>query len=244
MVGPAGQAGMHSEVEARKQAAARRALEFVDQGMVVGLGSGSTAELFVAGLGERIRAGLRVRAVPTSERCAELARQYGVPLASLDEHPRIAVTIDGADEIDPATLAVIKGRGGALLREKLVAVATEHEIVIADDSKLVRSLGERQPVPVAVVPFGWAQTARRLQDLGCTPTLRPAPAGQGPYVTDDGHYILDCRFGPISDPARLASEIKSIVGVVEHGLFIGLVHRVVIAGPEGVSVLEPGEGGR
>ena len=222
--------------DARKRAAASRALEEVRDGMVVGLGSGSTAELFVAALGERVSQGLQVRGVPTSERVVTLARAVGVPLTSLEEHPRLALTVDGADEVEPRTLAVIKGRGGALLREKLVAMATDREIIVADDSKLVRTLGERQPVPVAVVPFGWQATARRIERLGCRAELRCADGG--PRVTDDGLFVLDCTFGPIPEPHRLAHEIKALVGVVEHGLFVGLVDRVLAAGEDGITVLD------
>ena len=228
--------------DARKRTAASRALEEVRDGMVVGLGSGSTAELFVTELGERVSQGLQVRGVPTSARVATLARAVGLPLASLEEHPRLALTVDGADEVEPSSLAVIKGRGGALLREKLVAMATDREIIVADDSKLVRTLGERQPVPVAVIPFGWQATARRLERLGCRAELRRAD--DGPRVTDDGLFILDCSFGTIPEPHRLAHEIKALVGVVDHGLFIGLVDRVLVAGEDGVTVLDASDAGR
>ncbi len=229
---------MVADLELRKRAAAEHALEYVRDGTVLGLGSGSTAEIFLAGLAERVRQGLGVVAVPTSERTAALARAAGIPLSSLDQEPRLAVTVDGADEIDPATLALIKGRGGALLREKLVAAASDQEIIVADDSKLVSRLGERRPVPVEVVRFGWQQTARRLERLGCSVNLRIGDDTPTPFVSDEGHLLLDCAFGPIPDPAKLASEIKSIVGVVEHGLFIGLTHRVVIGCADWVQVLE------
>lgn len=227
-----------SDAEDYKRVAARQALEYVHDGAVLGLGSGSTAELFLAALGERVRGGLRVLGVPTSNRAAKLAETYGIPLTTLDEHPRVAVTVDGADEVDPRTFGLIKGRGGALVREKLVAIVTGREVIIADESKLVQTLGERQAVPVAVVPFGWQGTAGRLSRLGATVALRHRGSSPAPFVTDDGHYVLDCRFGPIRDPHRLASEIKSVVGVVEHGLFLGLAERVVVAGSEGVRVLE------
>jgi ribose 5-phosphate isomerase A len=239
---------MDADVQARKRAAAEHALAYVRDGMVLGLGSGSTAELFVAALGARVRGearggargGLRVVGVPTSERAAQLARDAGVPLATLEERPRVDLTVDGADEIDPRTFDLIKGRGGALVREKLVAVASGREIIVADDGKLVRALGERQPVPVAVVPFGWSGTAARLEELGCSVRLRRGADGT-PSLTDDGHYILDCRFGPIGEPARLADRIKSVPGVVEHGLFIGRADLVVLGTGAGVKVLEPEE---
>jgi ribose 5-phosphate isomerase A len=229
-----------AEATAHKQAAARRAIEYVRDGMVLGLGSGSTAELFLAELGARVRDGLDVVGVPTSERSAELARAYGVALTTLERHPRVDLTVDGADEIDPRTFGLIKGHGGALLREKIVAVASDQEVIIADESKLVGALGERQPVPVAVVPFGWSVTLARLERLGCSASLRRNAVG-APFVTDDGHYIVDCRFGPIREPHRLAGEIESVVGAVEHGLFLGLAARVVIGGAAGVRILEAEE---
>jgi ribose 5-phosphate isomerase A len=230
-----------ADVGALKRLAAQRAAEYVRDGMVVGLGSGSTAELFVDELGERVRRGLRVVGVPTSGRAAARARAAGVPLTTLDEQPRISLTVDGADEIEPETLALIKGRGGALVREKMVAAVSEREIIIADDSKLVRTLGERQPVPVAVLPFGWQATAARLARLGCSPTLRRRPGESTPFETDDGLYVLDCPFGPIARPGHLAAEIKAQLGVVEHGLFVGLAHGALVAGSDGVRVF--GEAG-
>jgi ribose 5-phosphate isomerase A len=223
-----------TDTDELKRAAARRALEDVRDGMVLGLGSGTTAEIFLAELADRVRRGLRVTCVPTSTRVRTLADQLGVRVASLNEHAHLDLTVDGADEIDLRTFNLIKGRGGALLREKLVATASDREIIVADESKLVTTLGERQPVPVEVVRFGWRRTADALERLGCTAALRDVEGG--PFTTDENHYILDCRFPPIGDPARLAREIKAIVGVVEHGLFIGLAHAVVIAGWRGVQV--------
>jgi ribose 5-phosphate isomerase A len=219
-----------------KRAAALRALEFVRDGMVLGLGSGSTAEVWLEQLGRRVQAGLKIVGVPTSRKTEALARRLGVPLASLEDFERLDVTVDGADEIDPRTLDVIKGRGGSLLREKLVAIATEQEIIIAEGSKLVSRLGERQAVPVEVVRFGWRQTASALEQLGCEPELRLSE--ESPVVSDEGHYILDCRFPPIAEPQPLAREIKALTGVVEHGLFLGLAHRLIIADESGVKVLE------
>jgi len=220
-----------------KLAAARQALDLVQDGMLLGLGSGSTAELFVQALGQRVAAGLRVAGVATSDRVAELARQHGVPLIESDDLPRLALTVDGADEIEPGTLGLVKGRGGALLREKLVASASDRLCIIADDSKLVGTLGEKVPVPVAIVPFGWQRTVERIARLGGTPVLRQA--GPGPYVSDDGLYIADCRFGPIAEPARLGEALKELTGVVEHGLFLGLAWRALVASPTGVMTLEP-----
>ena len=221
-----------SEADRLKRAAALGALDLLRDGMVLGLGSGSTAEIAVAELGRRVRAGLRVVGVPTSRKVAALAERVGVPLTCLDERARLDLTIDGADEIDLHTFNLIKGRGGSLLREKLVAVATDLEIIVADDSKLVTTLGEGRPLPVEVVRFGWRQTGRTIEHLGCRAELREVEGS--PFISDEGHYILDCHFGPIAEPESLAREIKAIVGVVEHGLFIGLANRLIIASPAGV----------
>ncbi len=221
-----------------KRAAARQALDLVEDGMLLGLGSGSTAELFVELLGERVAAGLHVTGVPTSRRVADLAHEHHIPLVADDDLPRLDLTVDGADEIEPRTLGLVKGRGGALLREKLVATASDRLCIIADDSKLVGSLGEKVPVPVAIVPFGWQRTADRIARLGGEPILRRA--GTDPLVSDDGLYIVDCRFGPIAEPGRLSEALKSLLGVVDHGLFLGLAWRAIVAGASGVTVLEPG----
>jgi ribose 5-phosphate isomerase A len=221
-----------------KRAAAQQALDLVEDGMLLGVGSGSTAELFVELLGERVAAGLHVTGVATSKRVAELARQHGIPLLPEDDLPRLDLAVDGADEIEPRTLGLIKGRGGALLREKLVATASDRLCIIADDSKLVERLGEKVPVPVAIVPFAWQRTADRIARLGGQPTLRQA--GDGAFVSDDGLYILDCRFGPISEPGRLNDALKGLLGVVDHGIFLGLAWRALVAGPSGVAILEPG----
>ncbi len=231
---------MDEQTELKRQAALR-ALDYVRDGMVLGLGSGSTADQFLAVLGERVRGGLRVRGVPTSSHSATLAGRYGIPLTSLDEVDRVDLTVDGADEIVLATFHVIKGRGGALLREKLVARATDIEVVIVDGSKVVERLGIHHPVPVEVVPFGWRQTRAALAALGSEPVLRPADparADSPPFVTDNGNYTLDCRFPPIEDAAALERAIKLIPGVVECGLFINLVQRAVIANADGVRVVE------
>jgi ribose 5-phosphate isomerase A len=231
-----------TDVDALKREAGLRVLESVRDGMVLGLGSGSTAEICVRELGRLVQDGLRVVGVPTSRKIETIARQVGVPIASLDEHERLDLTFDGADEIELATFNLIKGRGGSLLREKLVAVATDLEIIIADESKLVSTIGEQMPVPIEVVKFGWRRTADRVAELGTTPVLRER---QGePFVSDEGHFILDCHFGPIQDVTTLAARIKSLVGVVEHGLFLGLARRVIVAGASGVRVYEAGVGSR
>ena len=224
--------------DAAKSAAARRAIEFVEEGMRLGLGTGSTATAFVALLGERVASGLKVTGVPTSERTAALAKERGIPLATIDEMPELDLTIDGADEYDPA-LRLIKGGGGALLREKIVASASRRMIVIADAAKAVPELG-RFPLPVEVNRFGLAVTRaaviREAARCGChgAVTLR---GGDQPYVTDGGHLILDCRFGRIPDPEGLAARLSAIPGVVEHGLFLGIASAVISAGPDGVTIL-------
>lgn len=229
-------------LQPQKLAAAEQASTLVTDGMTVGLGSGSTAELFAALLGERVRqVGLKITGVPTSIRVAGLAAQHGIPVVPLEDASRIDLTVDGADEIQTGTLGLIKGRGGALLREKLVAASSAQLCVIADDSKLVTRLGEKFAVPVAVVPYGWRQTAERIRRLGGEPTLRQS--GNGPLLSDDGLLILDTAFGPITDPAGLAQALKATLGVVEHGLFLGMARRAIVASASGVTVMEPGPGG-
>jgi ribose 5-phosphate isomerase A len=231
---------MKDDPEALKRAAARQALALVEDGMRLGLGSGSTAELFLELLAERVKDGLRVIGVPTSERVAGLARGLGIPLVEgHDDLTRLDLAVDGADEIEPRSLALIKGRGGALLREKLVATAADRLCVIADGSKLVRALGQQAPVPVAVLPFGWRQTAERIAHLGTEPVLRRVR--DRPLVTDDGLYILDCRWSPIADPAALDAALKRTLGVAEHGIFLGMTWRALVAAPDGVTVLEAGK---
>jgi ribose 5-phosphate isomerase A len=229
------------ELEAQKRAAAARALEFVHPGMRLGVGTGSTAKHFVELLAQRVRAGLDVIAVPTSEATRSDAERLGIALTSLDETPQLDLTVDGADEIAP-DLSLIKGGGGALLREKIVASASARMIVIADESKWVSLLGHF-PLPVEVVPFGLAATRRAVEAAaaaaGCAgpALLRHAKDGHA-FVTDGGHWILDAAFGRIPDPRSLAERLDGIAGVVEHGLFIGLAGAAIIAGSSGVRVVE------
>ena len=220
-----------------KQRAGFRAAEFVEDGMSVGLGTGSTAYWLVERLAERVRdEDLRVRCVPTSRRTEEQARSLGIPLVSLGEAGELDIAIDGADEVGP-DLALIKGGGGALLREKLVASAARRFVVIADASKRVEVLG-RFPLPVEVVPFAWELTARRVAAVTkVEPVLRRAEGGET-YVTDNGNYILDCRCGRIPDPARTERELKSLTGVVESGLFVGMANLAVVSTDEGVEIVE------
>jgi ribose 5-phosphate isomerase A len=220
-----------------KRQAAYKAVELVEDGMVVGLGTGSTAKHAVDRVAQRMREeGLRVIGVPTSSRTREQARGLGIPLASLEDEPALDLAIDGADEIELGTLSLIKGAGGALLQEKLVEVSARTLVIIADESKKVHKLGGRFAVPVEVVRFGWKSTRERLRALGCDAVLR---GGDDPYITDEQHYLLDCNFGLIDDAATLADAIKSITGVVEHGLFIGMASRAILATRGGIEILLP-----
>jgi ribose 5-phosphate isomerase A len=229
------------DIEAQKRQAAARALDWVRPGMRLGLGTGSTAKHFVDLLGERVRSGLDVITVPTSEATRAQAADLKIPLSTLDETPALDLTVDGADEIAP-DLTLIKGGGGALLREKIVAAASASMIVIADDSKWVPVLG-RFALPIEVVPFGLAATQRAI-DAAASAAGAPGPSrlrkdkNGHVFVTDGGHWIVDAALGQIPDPHALASRLSAIPGVVEHGLFIGLAHAVILAGNAGVRVVE------
>ena len=224
-------------IEVLKRAAGGRAAEMVDDGMVVGLGSGSTSREATLAIGRRLRDGsLRdIVAVPTSEDTARLAKVEGIPLTTLDEQLHVDLTIDGADEVDPR-MNVIKGLGGCLLREKVVASASRREVIIVDDSKLVDVLGTKSPVPVEIIRFGRRQAEAALRRTGAETTLRSR--GGDPVVTDEGNYIIDCRYAAIESPYELASALKAIPGVVEHGLFLGMVHVVIVASALGLQILE------
>ena len=219
-----------------KRAAALRAIEEVEDGMALGLGTGSTAAFVVEGLARRVAAGLRVIGIPTSERTASQARRLGIPVATFAEYQRLDLTIDGADEVQLGSLHLIKGLGGALLREKIVAAASERLVIVVDQEKLVERLGEHTPVPVEVTQFGWQATAVALAKHGCTPERRYS-AGEQPVITDGGNFILDCRFGPIADPAKIEKEIAMTAGTIESGLFVGRSSMVVAASETGVEVL-------
>jgi ribose 5-phosphate isomerase A len=227
-----------SDQDQCKKAAAEAAARLIQSGMVVGLGSGTTATLFVSALAQRIaQENLRVVAIPTSEKTAEQARALKIPLATFAEHARIDLTIDGADEVEMGGLGLIKGHGGALLREKIVAATSLRMAVIADESKLVERLGSLVSVPVEVVPFGWQTTEKRLKDIGGNPTLRLDASGK-PYVTDGGNYIFHCAFKPMENPEEIAHHLDHVVGAVEHGLFLGFASEAIIGGREGVRVLQ------
>jgi ribose 5-phosphate isomerase A len=226
--------------DAQKRAAAARAVEFVRSGMRLGLGTGSTAKLFVELVGERVRAGLDVIAVPTSQATRADAERCGIALTTLDETPELDLTVDGADEIAP-DLSLIKGGGGALLREKIVAAASARMIVIADISKWVPKLG-RFPLPIEVTPFGLGATLRAIEKalagvhLAGSLMLRKGNDGHS-FVTDGGHWIVDASLGRIDDPTALAHALSGIPGIMEHGLFIGLAQTAILAGPDGITVV-------
>ena len=209
------------------------ATDLVQPGMTVGLGTGSTADAVIRELGRRVSEGLPFTGVATSRRTEELARGLGIPLTSLDEVDRLDLGIDGADEISP-NLDAIKGKGGALLYEKLVALACEQFVLVATTEKNVAHLGERTALPVEIVAFGWPQTAQRLGELGWEPELRMASAGADqPFVSDNGSSILDCATGPLDDPNEVAAAVKAVPGVIEHGLFLGIAQAVIQVDPEG-----------
>jgi ribose 5-phosphate isomerase A len=229
------------DVEAQKRAAAASAMSLVQAGMRLGLGTGTTAAHFVELLGERVRAGLKVLAVATSEATRAQAQRLSIPLTTLDENPQLDLTVDGADEIAP-DLTLIKGGGGALLREKIVAAASARMVVIADASKWVDVLG-RFALPIEITPFGAGATRRAVEkaaaESGCPgpASLRKAQNGHV-FVTDGGHWLIDAQLQRITDPPALARRLSAIPGVMEHGLFIGLAHTAILAGPAGLRIVE------
>lgn len=227
---------MPRDVEAMKRRAAEAAVALVKEGNVVGLGTGSTARYAIRKLGDMAQDGFGVRGVPTSIATANLAKEHGIPLTSLEECPVLDLTIDGADEVD-VKLNLIKGMGGALFREKLVAAASKRVAIAVDRSKLVKRLGFRAPVPVEVHPFGWKVSRARLEALGATAELRMA--GGSNYRTDNDNYVLDCRFRSIKDPAELERSINNVPGVIENGIFVGVASLVFVADEKGVKTLRP-----
>jgi len=223
--------GAHSQ---EKEAAGRAAAKLVSDGEIVGLGTGSTAYFAVIALGERVQAGLKIIGIPTSVQTGDLARTVGIPLTTLDENPEIDITIDGADEVDP-NLNLIKGGGGALLREKVVAPASKKMVVVADSGKVVPGLG-KFPLPVEVIPFARTLIEKKIVSLGASPRLRMRPDGSL-FITDNGNQILDCSFGRIDNPPALAVLLSNIPGIVEHGLFIGLAKLAIVGRGDGVEEL-------
>lgn len=232
---------MNGDTERLKRAAAFYAVQFVQSGMVVGLGAGSTAALAVQRLAALLREGelKDILGVPCSRQVEEEARDLGFPLTTLEEHPQLDLTIDGADEVDP-NLNLIKGGGGSLLREKIVAQASRREIIVVDESKLSPTLGTHWPLPVEVLPFGWRSQLAFLESLAARAVLRTDIEGN-PFETDQGNLILDCHFGPIPDLRRLAAELGQRAGVIAHGLFLGLATDVVVAADEGIRHLKRGD---
>jgi ribose 5-phosphate isomerase A len=227
-----------SQQDQLKKQVGEAAAKLVEDGMIVGLGTGSTAEYAIEALGRRVTSeGLRIYGIPTSAHTMEKARSLQIPLTTFAEHVEIDLTIDGADEVLPGPLYLIKGHGGALLREKIVAAASKRMIVVADGSKLVKTLGELCTVPTEIVPFGWEATQKKLESLDARPMLRLG-ADKKPYITDGGHYILDCAFGAMDDPKEIAHHLDHVVGLVEHGLFLKFATEAVIASADGIKVLK------
>jgi len=223
------------DLDRPKQQAAERALDLIRDGQVIGLGTGSTAKFAIEGLGRLVRDGLSVKGVPTSVATERLARELAIPLVNLNEAGVVDVTLDGADEVD-SDFNMIKGGGGALTREKLVALASVKRIILVDESKLVSRLGQSRLLPIEVLPFAWTLAARLLTGLGCVASLREHDGV--PFVTDNGNHILDCAFGPIEDAATLEKRIKLLPGVIECGLFIGIADTLVIGFDDRVEVRE------
>jgi ribose 5-phosphate isomerase A len=223
-------------MEALKKTAGEEAAKRIQNGQRIGLGTGSTVRYFLEALGTRLANGdlSQIVGVPTSKQTEKLALSLNIPLTTLETEPSLDLCVDGADEVDPH-LNLIKGLGGALLREKIVAMASQRFIVIADNGKLVQRLGERCPVPVEVLPFGWKATAGEIEALGGRPTVR-ADNGS-PYITDQGNYILDCHFGPIEDAAMLSQQLDSIAGVLGHGLFLNIAQEAIVGTPTGAELL-------
>ena len=218
-----------------KRIAGEAAMNYVESGMNLGIGTGSTADEFIKLLGIAVADGLEIVGVPTSDRSAELCRELSIPLSDLSRTPKLDLTIDGTDELD-SSLNLIKGGGGALLREKIVASASSAMIVIADESKLVETIGSF-PLPVEIDSFGYASTIRALSNLSSNLSLREVSSGV-PFITDGGHYIIDINFGEIPDPPSLERDLNSIVGVVENGLFTTLATRAIISSPSGIKTIE------
>jgi ribose 5-phosphate isomerase A len=224
-------------LEQAKRAAGYRAADMIKDGMVIGLGTGSTVYFTIERLSERVRGGLTIAGIPTSFQTALRAREAGIPLTTLDDNPLIAIAVDGADEVDPG-LRLIKGRGAALLKEKCVAAAAKHYVVVVDEQKMVKTLGATA-LPVEVFPFAIMPILNQLRKLGCDPVIREAVRKDGPVITDNGNFIVDCRFAGIKNPEKLEATLASIPGLVESGLFCGFAKKttVIIGGRKKVKIL-------
>lgn len=225
--------------EELKKLAGEEALKHIEEETIVGLGTGSTIEYTLRKLGQMIRDGFKIKGIPTSIHTKRIAKEENIPLTSLDENPIIDVTIDGADEVD-SNLSLIKGGGGALVREKIIAFNSKKVIIVVDDSKIVKALGIDIPLPVEVVKFGWTSTKKTLEEFECEVKLREIMQGE-PFITDNGNYILDCEFERISNPEQFEIDINHIPGVVDNGLFINLVNEVIVGSKQGVLTLNKEE---
>lgn len=217
-----------------KKLAGEKAVEYVEDGMIIGLGTGSTVEYTLKKLGKLVEDGLDIKGIPTSMHTRKLAKEYKIPLTNLEENPEIDLTIDGADEVD-SNLNLIKGGGGALTKEKIVAYHSKRELIVVDDSKIVKALGIDFPLPVEVIKFGWSSTKKAIEEFGCSADLRKIV--EEPYLTDNSNYILDCDFERIDDAEQLEKNLNCIPGVVENGLFIGLVDEIIVGSKQGVMTL-------
>ena len=223
------------EREELKKLAGEEAVKHIEDGMIVGLGTGSTVEYTLREIGKRIKKGLKIQGIPTSVHTKRIAKEENIPLTNLEDNPEIDVTIDGADEVD-SSLNLIKGGGGALTREKIIAYHSKKLIIVVDDSKIVKALGIDFPLPVEVIKFSWESTKKALEDFDCSVERRKI-MGDEPFITDNGNYILDCEFERIDDPESLEKDINLIPGVVENGLFIGLATEVIVGGKQGILTL-------
>ena len=221
-----------------KKLAAEKAVDFIEDDMIVGLGTGSTVEYALQKIGQKVKEGLTIQGIPSSLRTKKAAQTHNIPLTTLNDNPEIDLTIDGADEVD-SNLYLIKGGGGALTREKMIAFHSERVVIIIDESKVVKRLGIDFPVPVEVTKFGWKATMNTLEMMGCIPEMRTI-TGE-PYITDNQNYIIDCDFERITDPEILEKEINLIPGVVENGLFIDLINEVIVGSKQGIMTLERSE---
>ena len=217
-----------------KKLAAEKAVEYIEDGMIIGLGTGSTVAYALKKMGERIRDGLDIKGIPTSLHTKKIAKENKIPLTSFDENDEIDITIDGADEVD-SDLNLIKGGGGALTREKIVAYHTKRVIIIIDETKVVKRLGIDFPLPVEIVRYGWTSTQKKLKEFDCKVELRQIM--NDPYITDNSNYIIDCEFDKIDDPEQLEVDINNIPGVVENGLFIGLADNIIVGSKQGIKTL-------